>query len=184
MNNSYNKYDKQVASSYDYDRQGEEHWGLENEFITSYFDEHSLISILDVPVGTARLIPFYPKSSQITGVDMSLDMLEVARRKVEDEMYMNNITLQQGDATQLTFLDNQFDYVICFRLLHLVPNDIRLKIIHELLRVTKKSLLIQIYLSRQNSLLKRIYHRIKSALISHKEVSDTVLPWSHIDSFN
>lgn len=183
MNESYNKYDRKVANSYDSDRQDEEHWKLENEFIKSYFNKNSSASILDIPVGTARLVQFYPENAQVVGVDMSLDMLEVARKKIEDTMIFNKIILQQGDAAQLNFLDNQFDQVICFRLLHLVPHDIRLKIIQELLRVTKKSLLIQIYLLRNKSLFKRVCNRIKSTFIITKETSNTVYPWSHINSF-
>ena len=68
-------YNRQIAESYDADRQSEEHWAKENEFITKYFKKKSADVLLDLPVGTGRFLKFYPLINKITGANISNDML-------------------------------------------------------------------------------------------------------------
>lgn len=64
--------------------------------------------VLDLCAGTgdlARLIKKQQPKSIVTGVDFSEKMLEIAKNKGEDINYI------QADATNLPFLDNEFDFV-------------------------------------------------------------------------
>lgn len=68
--------------------------------------------ILDVATGTAdvaieaarRLAP-----EEIIGVDISVEMLEVGRKKVQRKGLGKIITLREGDSENLPFPDNTFD---------------------------------------------------------------------------
>jgi demethylmenaquinone methyltransferase/2-methoxy-6-polyprenyl-1,4-benzoquinol methylase len=68
--------------------------------------------ILDVATGTAdvaieaanRLSP-----QQIVGIDISVEMLEVGRKKIKRKGLQEIITLKEGDSENLPFPDNTFD---------------------------------------------------------------------------
>jgi ubiquinone/menaquinone biosynthesis C-methylase UbiE len=77
--------------------------------------------ILEVAVGTGLNLPFYPKGSDLTGVDLSPDMLDRARRRAQQTGA--DITLTEASATQLPFPDNSFDTVVCALALCCIPDD-------------------------------------------------------------
>ena len=58
--------------------------------------------ILEVGVGTGISLPGYARSSRLTGIDISEDMLDKARDRVA----------RLGDAEALDFADNSFDVVV------------------------------------------------------------------------
>lgn len=71
--------------------------------------------ILDVATGTGDLaIEAYRqlKPKKITGIDISVKMLEVGDRKLEKLGLEEVITLQEGDSEHLPFQDNTFDAAI------------------------------------------------------------------------
>jgi SAM-dependent methyltransferase len=54
--------------------------------------------ILELMCGTGRvLLPLADEGYQITGVDISTDMLDLARQKVAEAGYQDRVTLQQAD---------------------------------------------------------------------------------------
>lgn len=65
--------------------------------------------ILDVACGTGLNFPFFPAASEITAVDLSQRMLDVARRKAADL----NLKIQAHvmDAETLEFAEGSFDTV-------------------------------------------------------------------------
>ncbi|RYY65888.1 MAG: bifunctional demethylmenaquinone methyltransferase/2-methoxy-6-polyprenyl-1,4-benzoquinol methylase UbiE, partial [Chitinophagaceae bacterium] len=70
--------------------------------------------ILDVATGTAdvaimasRLL----KPTSVTGIDISEGMLEIGRKKVENQGLQNTIELLKGDSETISFEDNSFDAV-------------------------------------------------------------------------
>ena len=69
-------------------------------------------SILEVGVGTGISLPGYSASSRLTGVDISEDMLEKARRRVRRLGLANIETIEVGDAEALHFPDESFDVVV------------------------------------------------------------------------
>src|SRR5215207_152435 len=66
--------------------------------------------ILDVACGTGLNIPFFPAGSDITAVDLSPKMLEIARRNAIEHGL--NVSLAVMDAERLEFPDASFDTVV------------------------------------------------------------------------
>jgi ubiquinone/menaquinone biosynthesis C-methylase UbiE len=62
-------------------------------------------------VGTGLNLPFYPDEITLTGLDLSQRMLDIARSRAE--RLGRTVTLQQGTAHELPFVDNSFDTVVC-----------------------------------------------------------------------
>lgn len=65
--------------------------------------------VIDLCCGTgdlARIIKQIEADTEVTGIDFSGKMLEIARRKSKDIQYL------QGDVTNLPFGDNTFDFAV------------------------------------------------------------------------
>ncbi len=116
--------------------------------------------ILDVCTGTADLaIEFAQCGSdvKIIGLDLSKEMLDVGRSKVQKKALQEKIELREGNALQLSFADESFDIVaIAFGLRNL-PDPARG--ISEMSRVLKKSgrLAILEFSIPDNALFRRLY---------------------------
>jgi len=98
------------------------------------------LKVLDLCIGTAAnsitIAENRPKS-EIVGIDLSKDMLTVAKEKI-GKRGIRNITTYVMDATNIGFDDNYFDIVVISLVLHEVDDNIRNKIIIEAKRVLKK----------------------------------------------
>lgn len=92
-------------------------------------------SLLDVGVGTGIALPDYARHLQITGVDLSPDMLEKARERVAKRALSHIRELREMDAGALEFPDASFDTVVAFYVMTVVP-DAR-AVMAELERVVK-----------------------------------------------
>jgi len=71
-------------------------------------------NVLDIATGTGDLaLTIYKcaKPEKIIGVDISEQMLQYGREKIEKKNLQNIITLQYGDSENLDFADNSFDAV-------------------------------------------------------------------------
>jgi demethylmenaquinone methyltransferase/2-methoxy-6-polyprenyl-1,4-benzoquinol methylase len=68
-------------------------------------------NILDVATGTGDLAIAAMKlnPSKITGIDISRNMLEIGKTKVEKKGYAGKIDLIMGDSEKIPFSDNIFD---------------------------------------------------------------------------
>ena len=75
-------------------------------------------------------------NAKIVGVDLSKDMLVVAREKVNKEN-LANVRLYRMDATQMNFKDESFDKVLLSLVLHETDEELAKKIIKEAMRVMK-----------------------------------------------
>jgi len=67
--------------------------------------------VLEVAVGTGLNFDAYPSDVRLTGIDLSDEMLEIARNRARD--LGREVVLQQGDAHALSFDDATFDTVVC-----------------------------------------------------------------------
>lgn len=66
--------------------------------------------VLELAVGTARNLPFYSADVTVTGVELSPEMLALARRRAGE--LGRAVKLQEGDAQELEFADASFDTVL------------------------------------------------------------------------
>ena len=98
---------------------------------------HSGAEVLEVGSGTGRiLLPLATQGMRVSGVDASPWMLEKLHTLFEEQGVEGDI--RQGEAGNLPFDSEQFDYVFCLRVLSLTEShDYAMKSIKEMLRVLK-----------------------------------------------
>lgn len=83
-------------------------------------------NVLEVGVGTGISLPHFKSDKRIVGIDISKEMLEKARRRVNDRKLANVNALLEMDAEELAFADNTFDIVAAMYVASVVPNAPRL----------------------------------------------------------
>jgi len=79
-------------------------------------------SVLEVGVGTGLSLPRYGRHLRVTGIDISPDMLKKARARVGQHNLDHVSTLQEMDAGNLEFPDEEFDTVVAMYVMTVVPN--------------------------------------------------------------
>lgn len=112
-------------------------------------------SILEVGVGTGLSLPLYDKSVQVTGIDISEDMLEIARQR-KARMNLDNVELHVMNAQEMDFPDNHFDKVVAMYVASVVPDPVAL--VEEMRRVCKPGgqLIFVNHFNSSNPLIARI----------------------------
>jgi ubiquinone/menaquinone biosynthesis C-methylase UbiE len=89
--------------------------------------------ILEVAIGTGLNICWYDTAAQLTGLDLSWQMLQQARRRAGNPG--PDADMVEGSAEQLPFADDTFDTVLCTLSLCSVPDD--RQAVREMIRVLK-----------------------------------------------
>ena len=94
---------------------------------------HAQGDVLEVAIGTGLNLPHYDEHLHLTGIDLSPEMLDVARQRAAD--LGRQVDLQEGDAHQLSFGDSTFDTVVCTLSLCNIPDtELALSEMHRVLR--------------------------------------------------
>jgi ubiquinone/menaquinone biosynthesis C-methylase UbiE len=79
--------------------------------------------VLEVAIGTGLNIPLYDPSVHLVGIDLSTEMLDIARKRAVE---LNRpIELREGDAHALPFTDAAFDAVVATYALCNIPDPLR-----------------------------------------------------------
>jgi len=91
--------------------------------------------VLEVGVGTGLSLPDYKRRLEVVGIDLSPDMLEKARERVDQERLDHVTGLHEMDAADLKFADGSFDTVVAMFVMTVVPEPEA--VMRELSRVTK-----------------------------------------------
>jgi len=91
-------------------------------------------SVFEVGIGTGLNLPLYPPTTQLTGIDLSQEMLDRAIERVQS-LAMPNVTLKVMDATSLDFADNEFDKAVATYTISAVPDPVA--VLREMRRVVK-----------------------------------------------
>jgi phosphatidylethanolamine/phosphatidyl-N-methylethanolamine N-methyltransferase len=92
-------------------------------------------SVLEVGVGTGISLPHYGNHLQISGIDLSPEMLALAKQKVKQRNLKQVSTITEMDAGNMSFADNSFDTVVAMYVMTVVPDPV--KVMRELARVCK-----------------------------------------------
>lgn len=79
--------------------------------------------VLEVAIGTALNLPFYPADVRLTGIDLTPAMLTIARDRAAE--LDRTVNLREGDAHALPYPDASFDTVVCTFSLCNIPDDRR-----------------------------------------------------------
>lgn len=90
-------------------------------------------TVIEVGVGTGLSLPRYGKHLEVTGIDLSPDMLAKAQERVDEKGLGNVAGLHEMDAGELAFPDETFDTVVAMYVLTVVPEPER--VMRELERV-------------------------------------------------
>jgi ubiquinone/menaquinone biosynthesis C-methylase UbiE len=77
--------------------------------------------VLELAVGTGRNLPYYPADVRLTAIELSPQMLEIARKRAEE--LGRGVDLRIGDAQALELEDQSFDTVIITFGLCTIPDD-------------------------------------------------------------
>jgi ubiquinone/menaquinone biosynthesis C-methylase UbiE len=94
-----------------------------------------LRSLLDLGTGTGRMLELFgPSIERGLGLDMSLDMLSLARARL-DRAGLRHCSVRQGDIYDLALAKDSFDAVIIHQVLHFLDDGARA--IHEAARVLR-----------------------------------------------
>jgi len=93
--------------------------------------------VLDIPVGTGRYVK-HPLDGghRVGGADISEEMLRVARQRAGG--HPNRLSFEVADAAPVPHPDGRFDGGACMRLYHLVPPDVRRRMLREVKRVGRR----------------------------------------------
>jgi ubiquinone/menaquinone biosynthesis C-methylase UbiE len=87
----------------------------------SWIGSRATGDVLEVAVGTGLNLAHYPPGLRITGIDLSPQMLSVARQRAMELGV--DVVLREGDAQALPFGDESFDTVVCTLSLCGIPDD-------------------------------------------------------------
>jgi len=91
--------------------------------------------VLEVGVGTGLSLPLYPTDVRVTGIDLSHEMLQKARHRLERIKLPQVVDVLEMDAQAMLFADNSFDKVVAMYVVSVAPEPLRL--IDEMRRVCK-----------------------------------------------
>lgn len=77
--------------------------------------------VLEIALGTGRNLPHHRDDVQLTGIELSPEMLAIAKRRAAE--LGREADLHVGDAQDLDFPDESFDSVLCTLALCTIPDD-------------------------------------------------------------
>lgn len=91
--------------------------------------------VLEVGVGTGISLPLYKRRHRIVGIDLSPNMLERARKRVDRRRLVNVEALHEMDAADLDFDSESFDVAVAMFVMTVVPDAP--KVLAEMVRVVR-----------------------------------------------
>ncbi len=132
-------------------------------------------SVLEVGVGTGINLRHYPRSCDVTGIDLSAGMLERARERMA-QYGLRNCRVMEMDAADLKFEDDSFDIVYAPYLISVVPDPVA--VAREMRRVCKPGgrIVILNHFKSDHPVLSRIETAISPMTVHIGFVSDLDLP--------
>ncbi len=128
------------------------------QVVDSIFKEDSVSKFLDVGTGTGRMLELAgTHAEKVVGIDLSREMLAVARVNIE-KTGLKNYSIRQGDMYRLKFPDDEYDVVCIHQVLHFANEPSRA--IAESARVLRPGgrLIIVDFLAHKMLELREIFH--------------------------
>lgn len=145
------------------------------ELLKRHLPEDRSTKILDAAGGTGRItLPLAKMGYSVTLCDISLGMLDVARRKLRKESVADRANLLECDIRNLPFQDESFDFAICWNGMAEAAG--------ECVRVIKKEGKISIFLVNKWSAVINRFYEDPASTLAFIESSPTYLgdeEWSY-----
>jgi phosphatidylethanolamine/phosphatidyl-N-methylethanolamine N-methyltransferase len=132
-------------------------------------------TVLEVGVGTGINLGLYPRTCEITGIDLSTGMLEKARERIVKKG-LRNCKVMEMDAAAMQFADDTFDIVYAPYLISVVPDPVA--VAREMRRVCKPGgrIVILNHFKSDNPVISRIERAISPMCVHLGFKSDLDLP--------
>ena len=93
--------------------------------IAAALADRPFLSLLDLGTGTGRMLELFgPQIGRGLGLDLSLDMLALARSRL-DRAGLRHCSVRQGDLYDLALPKESFDVVIIYQVLHFLDDGAR-----------------------------------------------------------
>jgi len=134
--------------------------------------------VLDLGCGNALMLSSVLENGAIyVGLDLSEKMIEIAKEKYKKEIESNQASFFVGQATELLFQDEEFDFVMSFAVLHHIPSkELREKYFQEIKRVSAPNAKVKI--SVWNLLSEWPNNRFNIVnQLAGKKSGETIVPW-------
>lgn len=181
-------YRGEVAANYDRDRVTEPIWKEEQRWMEAWARcVPRGARLLDLPAGTGRFIEIWrARGARVHAVDISADMLAALRRRWPDGDA--NLIIERADGEALPFASGSFDFVVCWRLFHLLPAEVAERVLRELARVCRGQIVLEVFNVSQEGRLRLLARAAKVKIrqwlgaTSPRTVSSET-PWAHITSY-
>jgi ubiquinone/menaquinone biosynthesis C-methylase UbiE len=122
--------------------------------------------ILFIGIGTGEDLKFLPKGVEVVGVDITDEMLDIARKKAK-KLNLKDTQILNMDGQKLDLKDNSFDVVVLNLILSVIPDGH--KCLSEAYRVLKRGGTIAVFdkfledKSRPN-ILRSLLNKVTSSL--------------------
>lgn len=135
--------------------------------------------VLDAPCGGGRVSVLLSElGHELTAADSSESMLAIARENFAREGL--NIPVMAEDVEKLSYPDQRFDTVICFRLFHHFPEPaIRQKVVKELSRVARRFVALSYFSPYSVTSLQRRWRTIRTGRLPRKRAT----PLSEVEQY-
>jgi len=156
------------------------------------------IKLLDLASGTGDQIIACLQSNPLldsaVGIDLSIEMLKIGQKKIEQHFFKNKVTLAHGDMENLLFPDSSFDVTTCsFGIRNVATPFAALAEMYRVLKPRGRSLILEFSIPKQPFktvhcfYLKHILPRVGKFFSNHPSayayLNDTIQAFPYGESF-
>ena len=177
-------YHGQVAANYEKDRVSEPIWAQEQDWMKQWAQTiPSGARVLDIPTGTGRFVGlFRERGAKVHAVDVSNDMLAEVRRCHSPDG--ESLFIERGDAEALSYKSGTFEFVVSWRLFHLLPPAAAKRVLSEFARVCKGTILVEVLGVDTSGTLRGYWRAARRWVTAHfRSKNAETRPWGHIANY-
>jgi len=134
--------------------------------------------VLDIGCGNGVMFPFIlDKGAYYFGLDIAENMIDIARKRYDEDIARGKARFTVGEATELPYKDSEFDFVICFAVLHHLPSvEFRKRFFEEIKRVLRPNGRVKITVWNLFNEWTKIRFDI-GAQLEGRTSGDVTIPW-------
>ena len=161
------KYKGDLATGYEAKRGGSAKWKSEELIVREMLDSlPAATSILDIPMGTGRFIPYYDERDfdDVWGYDIEPEMLWEAKEKLKAVKRPKCFHMAVANITKMALADNTFDVALMIRLERWLSKDDRTTALKNLQKWTRNRIIFTARVRGRPQVPNFSYEDIEAAL--------------------